>query len=127
MATMTSASPRLAQGVQLLGEFASSGFKDPPSLARRADGQMVQLPPILYALLKRLDGQHELEWVAHDLSREIHRSLSTEDVDFLCRERLRPMGLLAPEGGDVSATPPASNAMLALKMRMAVIPERFSS
>jgi hypothetical protein len=31
--------PRLAGGVELLGEYKDSGYSRPPSLVRRADGQ----------------------------------------------------------------------------------------
>ena len=34
-----------------------SGYRTPPALARRADGQTVQLTPLLYATLAALDGQ----------------------------------------------------------------------
>ena len=30
--------PRLADGVELLGAYQDSGYRDPPSLARRPDG-----------------------------------------------------------------------------------------
>src|SRR5687767_1462402 len=40
--------PARAEGVELIGEFEQSGFEDPPSLARRADGQVVQLTELLY-------------------------------------------------------------------------------
>lgn len=39
--------PRLAD-IELIGEFADSGFKEPPFIARRSDGQVVQLPVMLY-------------------------------------------------------------------------------
>jgi putative peptide zinc metalloprotease protein len=55
--------PRRADGVELVGEYEGSGFKEPPSLVRRANGQVVQLPPLLYALLERLDaGPRRFEW-----------------------------------------------------------------
>ena len=34
--------PRLADGVELIGEFADSGFKQPPFIVRRSDGQVVR-------------------------------------------------------------------------------------
>ncbi len=34
--------PRLAEGTELLGEFKDSGYSQPPSLVRRADGQVIQ-------------------------------------------------------------------------------------
>ena len=35
--------PRLADGVELLGEYKDSGYSQPPSLVRRADGQVIQM------------------------------------------------------------------------------------
>jgi len=35
--------PRLADGVELLGEYKDSGFSQPPSLVRRPDGQVIQM------------------------------------------------------------------------------------
>ncbi|HEY2126326.1 MAG TPA: hypothetical protein VGH77_03970, partial [Streptosporangiaceae bacterium] len=35
--------PRLADGVELLGEYQNSGYRQPPSLVRRADGQVIQM------------------------------------------------------------------------------------
>ncbi|HEX2700688.1 MAG TPA: hypothetical protein VHM89_10865 [Acidimicrobiales bacterium] len=58
MATMAAPAggspPALADGVQLLGPMESSGFKEPPCLARRADGQTIQLTELLYHVLERL-------------------------------------------------------------------------
>ncbi len=39
---------RRADGVQLIGEMAGSGYRTPPALVRRTDGQTVQLTPLLY-------------------------------------------------------------------------------
>jgi putative peptide zinc metalloprotease protein len=35
--------PRLAEGVELLGEYKDSGYSQPPSLVRRPDGQIIQM------------------------------------------------------------------------------------
>jgi putative peptide zinc metalloprotease protein len=35
--------PRLADGVELLGEYKDSGYSQPPSLVRRPDGQVIQM------------------------------------------------------------------------------------
>ena len=50
------ASPRLADGVELLGEYQGSGYSQPPSLVRRADGQVIQMSPLLYQVACRIDG-----------------------------------------------------------------------
>ena len=40
--------PRLAEDIELIGEYEDSGYKEPPSIARRPDGQIIQLPALLY-------------------------------------------------------------------------------
>ena len=40
--------PRLAEGVELLGEYQGSGYTQPPSLIRRPDGQVIQMSRLLY-------------------------------------------------------------------------------
>jgi putative peptide zinc metalloprotease protein len=42
--------PRLADGIELIGVYEGSGFKDPPHIVRRADGQVVQLPELLFVV-----------------------------------------------------------------------------
>ena len=48
--------PARAAGVELIGEMVGSGYRVPPALARRSDGQVVQLTPLLYAILASTDG-----------------------------------------------------------------------
>src|SRR4051812_26206113 len=67
--------PRLAPGVELLGRYKGSGYKDPPFLARRPDGQIVQLPALLYALAERADGSRSVETVATELSEALQRGI----------------------------------------------------
>ena len=40
--------PQRADDVVLIGEMAGSGYREPPSLARRGDGQVVQLTRLLH-------------------------------------------------------------------------------
>src|SRR4051812_50162111 len=49
-----------AEGLELLGEFSGSGYKEDTALVRRADGQMVQLGPLQYGLLEAVDGARDL-------------------------------------------------------------------
>jgi len=44
------APPKLAEGIELIGVYEGSGFKEAPYIARRADGQVIQLPQLLYTL-----------------------------------------------------------------------------
>jgi putative peptide zinc metalloprotease protein len=63
-ASGTVAAPRLADGVELLGEYQDSGYSQPPSLVRRPDGQVIQMSPLLYRVTCRIDGSRDLAAIA---------------------------------------------------------------
>lgn len=54
--------PRLAEGVEPLGKYQGSGYRQPPSLVRRADGQVIQMSPLLYQVACRIDGFRDPSW-----------------------------------------------------------------
>src|SRR3954468_3505191 len=87
--------PRLARGVELIGRFEDSGFKEPPFIARRSDGQVVQLAPLLYLIAEAADGTRTNEEIAAAVSEAIKRGVSADNVRQLAEERLRPLGILA--------------------------------
>ena len=117
--------PHLADGIQLIGEMEGSGYKDPPSLVRRADGQVIQVTPLLYAVASKADGESDFETIAEQVSSEIGRGVSEDNVRFLVEEKLRPLGILAEADG---SSPQAKrlDPLLALKFRTAVIPAGVS-
>jgi putative peptide zinc metalloprotease protein len=49
--------PVRADGVELIGTYEGSGYREPPLIAQRADGQVVQLSELLYSVLRNADGQ----------------------------------------------------------------------
>ena len=49
--------PARPDGLELIGEMVGSGYRTPPSLVRREDGQTLQLTPLLYAVLEAVDGR----------------------------------------------------------------------
>jgi putative peptide zinc metalloprotease protein len=114
--------PRLADGVELIGEFEDSGFKRPPFIARRTDGQVVQMPKPLYQLAEEIDGQSSLDQIAARFSHTIRRQVQAQDVQTLIDEQLRPLGLVAkaPDGESVELG--KIDPLLALKFRVAVVP-----
>jgi putative peptide zinc metalloprotease protein len=118
--------PRLAEGVDLIGEYEGSGFKEPPSLVRRSDGQVIQLTPLLYAVAEHADGQTDYGELARRVGADIGRNLSADNVRFLVDERLRPLGVVTRSDG---SEPPVTKAdpLLGLKFRAGVIPERVSN
>src|SRR5690242_20737512 len=115
--------PRLARGIDLIGVYEGSGFKDPPYIARRADGQVIQLAPLLYVIAEAADGVRTNEEIAAAVSEAIKRGVSADNVRQLVDERLRPLGVIAPADGSEPELQKA-DPLLALKLRAALVPER---
>src|ERR1700761_4185527 len=69
-----------AEGVELLGEVHGSGYKEGAALVRRGDGQMVQLGPLMYALLECVHGRRGPGDLAACLSEAVGRDLDEEHV-----------------------------------------------
>ena len=122
----TGAPPVLAEGIELIGEYEDSGFKEAPSLIRRPDGQILQLPALLYGVAAHADGRRSYDEIAGAVSSEIRRTLDGSQVRFLVEEKLRPMGVLAQADG-TSPKFEKPDPFLALKFRAAVISERTSN
>src|SRR3954454_21569748 len=67
-----------AAGLELLGTVNGSGYKDGAALVRRADGQMVQLGPLMYALLEAVDGTRDHAALADAVTERLGRRLEPE-------------------------------------------------
>src|SRR6476661_4613656 len=108
-----------ADGVELIGEMVGSGYREPPALARRGDGQTFQLTPLLYLVLATVDGRRSYDEVAERVSAAYGRTVTGDNIRHLVDSQLRPLGLLAKEDGsqpDVKK----SNPLLALRFKYAV-------
>ena len=111
--------PARADDVQLMGEMEGSGYKTPPALARRGDGQVVQLTPVLYTVLDAIDGHRTFEQIAEVVSRSLGKSVTAENVKTLVEKNLRPAGLLLDSNGrqpEVNKSQP----LLGLRFKVAV-------
>ena len=111
--------PVLADGVQLIGEISGSGYRTPPSLVRRADGQVIQLTRLLYLVLDTVDGRRTYADIAYEVSVSFGRLVSPENVAHLVGDTLRPMGLLQRADGSQPEVKKA-NPLLALRFRYVV-------
>src|SRR3954451_17240060 len=69
-----------AEGLELLGEVSGSGYKDGAALVRRADGQVVQLGPLTYALLEAIDGTRDHAALAAAMSERLGRRVEAEHI-----------------------------------------------
>src|SRR3954447_5542113 len=128
MATQTAGPPEilaLADGVELVGEYEDSGYKEPPLLARRADGQMIQLSRLLYLVAGACDGHRDVHAVAEVVTAQHgQRRISAGNVRAVADSKLRPLGVLAqPDGWTPSLTKRAP--VMALRHRRPVLPERW--
>jgi hypothetical protein len=94
---------RRAGGVELIGEFEDSGFKDPPLLAQRGDGQVVQLTELLYAIAAASNGRRDVQAVADVVSKRCSRQVTADNTAFLAERKLRPLGVLALADGTTPA------------------------
>jgi putative peptide zinc metalloprotease protein len=124
--TLVGVVPRLAEGVELIGKFEDSGFKEPPYIARRSDGQVVQMKPMLFALAEEIDGVRPYDEIAKTFSHRIERGVTGEMVEMLIEEQLRPLGIVAPKDGHEQELGKV-DPLLALKFRTKVVPERAVS
>ncbi|HWG98453.1 MAG TPA: hypothetical protein VNV66_03810 [Pilimelia sp.] len=116
--------PVRADGVELLGELPGSGYRQPPALVRRADGQTIQLTRLLHHVLSAVDGRRDYAEIAAEVGRRLDRMVSADDVRLLVESRLRPLGLLLLADG---SAPPLkkSNPLLGLRFKFVVSnPER---
>jgi putative peptide zinc metalloprotease protein len=111
--------PARADGVQLLGPAEGSGYRTPPALVRRADGQTLQLTPLLYLVLEAADGTRDLEDMARHASEGFGRLVSAENVRTLIDSQLLPMGLLRLADGTQPEVKKA-NPLLGLRFRYIV-------
>ena len=117
--------PRLADGVELLGEYQGSGYSQPPSLVRRPDGQVIQMSALLYRVTCRIDGSRDPAAIARLVSDDLGRTLSADQVRYLVAGKLLPLGVVADHGAP--AQPPKADPLLALRARGTLLPERAAN
>src|ERR1700761_8407530 len=82
------------EGVELLGPVHGSGYREGAALVRRADGQMVQHGPLLFAVLESVEGRRDVPELAAAASERIGKRLDEESAAQLA-EKLAAQGLLA--------------------------------
>jgi putative peptide zinc metalloprotease protein len=117
--------PRLSAGLQLHGEYQGSGFTEPKYIARRGDGQVVQLSRLLYLVASSIDGRRDIETIAHRVSARFGREVSAENIRYLVENKLEPLGVTVPEGQeDDQVSAPRSDLLLALKGHRVIFNER---
>ncbi len=111
--------PVRADGVQLLGETQGSGYREPPSLVRRSDGQVLQLTPLLYQVLVASDGLRGPDDIAVAVGHALNRTVSASDIHTLISKQLVPLGLYQRADGSQPELK-RSDPLLRMRFRVAV-------
>ncbi len=109
--------PQRADGVQLIGELQHSGYRTPPALVQRADGQTVQLTPLLYATLEAIDGRRDLDAIAASVAQRTGKDVTRGDVATLISQHLLPYGVLKLADGSEPEVK-RSDTLLGMRARM---------
>jgi putative peptide zinc metalloprotease protein len=115
--------PTLADGIELIGEYEDSGFKEAPYIARRADGQVIQMPELLFRVAEAVDGKRSYHEIGERVSEQVGRGLDADGAKLLVQEKLVPLGVVATAAGEPAAELQRSDPLLALKMKTGVVPE----
>ena len=121
-ASVPSGTPQLVNGVDLIGEYEDSGYKEPHYIARRPDGQMIQLSYLLHLVAEQIDGRRGYDDIAKAVTGSYGKNVSADNVKTLVEGQLTKLGIAVPPG----QTPPKvekPDPMLALRFKTAVIPE----
>ena len=115
--------PKLADGVELVGEYEGSGYKEPHYLARRGAAGIVQLTHLLHLVAERCDGAHDHEQIAKAVSASYGKTVSAANVTTLIDDKLRPLGVVASSDGTSPSAEPL-DPLLGLKLKTTLLSPR---
>ncbi|HEX9314079.1 MAG TPA: hypothetical protein VGA71_01545 [Actinomycetota bacterium] len=113
--------PRLAEGIEFLGEYQGSGTVQSQHLLRRRDGGVVAVSRLLYLVASVVDGRQTLDEIAARVTPQVGRTVSAGNVAYLVEQKLRPLGVMEGAPGRSRA---GTRPILGLSSRRAVVPDR---
>lgn len=116
--------PRLAEGIDLIGEYKDSGYEETPYLARRSDGQVIQLSRLLFLVAEATDGERDFDGIAERVSEAFGSHATADNIRFLIEKKLEPLGVMASEADDGAAPQRLDAPLLGLRYRVRLVPER---
>ena len=91
-------------------------------MVRRCDGQVVQLSQLLYVIASQMDGR-DLAAIAEGAGARLELRITPDQVAHVAEHKLAPLGLVA-HGDGSTAKLERRNALLALRFRAGILPER---
>lgn len=114
--------PRLSDGTELLGPYEDSGFTSPQFLVRRQDGQVIRVSQLLYLITAQMNGRQDLDTIAHQVSEQLDRKVTSRDVEHLVATKLDQLGIV---DGRAAPAANAADPLLGLRLRTGLVPERL--
>jgi putative peptide zinc metalloprotease protein len=116
--------PKLAPGVEALGEYQGSGLAEATYLVRHPGGQVVHVSRLLYLVMSGIDGRRTVSEIAARVTGAFGRTVSAANIEYLLTNKLAPLGLLAVRdtAGSTAGAARQSPALLALKLRRTIVP-----
>jgi putative peptide zinc metalloprotease protein len=111
--------PARASGIEVVGRFRGSGYKERRYLVRRGDGSWVELSRILYWVLVAVDGRRCVADIARSVGDQIERDVNAENIELLL-DKLAGLGLLSMGAGDIRQP----DLALGMRLRQSWIPAR---
>lgn len=112
--------PKLAEGIELVGEYKGSGTNEVQYLVRRADGQFLHLSRLLYLVAEAVDGRRNLEEIAEWVSAEFGCHVTADNILFLAEKKLGPLGVFATV--EPIELPRYKESVLGLNYRLGLVP-----
>ncbi|MFJ2815893.1 hypothetical protein [Streptomyces sp. NPDC087294] len=116
--------PRRTEGLELLGRYQGAEYENSVFLARRGDGQMVQLSFLLFLVAQEIDGARNSETIAERVGQAFGKDVSADNIRHLVARKLHPLGVIAEPGAPtaVTADAPRNDLLLGLMGRHTLVP-----
>ncbi|MDT8912021.1 hypothetical protein [Amycolatopsis sp. PS_44_ISF1] len=125
-------------GTELVGQFQGTGYREPPQLVARSDGQIVRLPQLLYLVVVVLAEAYEkaqpensagggTERVLAEVAQRVGEAsgllLGRDHIVFLLDRKLAPLGITTfSDGTSIELERPTP--ALGLRVRMTLLSAR---
>lgn len=113
---------RRATGVILLGATVGSGLARPTFLARRCDGQIVQVSELLNSILDVAGPGRSTSEIADLVSEAYGRRLTVDGLEHVIGTKLAPLGFVVASGTTAPPPAPTAEPLLALRLRGTLLP-----
>jgi putative peptide zinc metalloprotease protein len=115
--------PARTPQVELVGEMRGVGFVEQQWLIQR-DQRFIQVTELLYRIVEHANGQHTLAEIADKVTATTRWTVSSDNVEYLIRTKLMPLGIIASANGVAPSSGTASRGRspLNVKLRRRVLP-----